>query len=414
MNKRSDNGFFGEYGGQYIAEILRPALKELETSYNHYRNDKDFIEEFHSTLKNFVGRPTPLLFAENVTKLIGGADIYLKLEGLANTGAHKINNAVGQALLAKKMGKKKIIAETGAGQHGVATASACARLGLECEIFMGEIDVARQRPNVFWMEMFGAKVTPVTSGTKTLKDAVNEALREWSKRKDDTFYILGSALGPYPYPDMVRDFQSIIGREVRDQMKGYFNNLPDAMVACVGGGSNSIGFFTEFLDDTSVTLIGVEAGGIGDNPGEHASRITGEGGSTGIVQGYKSIFLQDDNGQLLATHSISAGLDYAGIGPQLAYLADTKRITFTKAYDNEVIEALQLFAKHEGIIPALESSHALAAAIKIAKEYGAGKKIIVNVSGRGDKDIFIVAKALGGDVWLNFLKQEIVRIEGGM
>lgn len=413
MKIQSDNGFFGEYGGQYIAEILRPALKELEAAYNKYSKDKDFIDEYKKVLKNFVGRPTPLLFAENISKKIGGADIYLKLEGLANTGAHKINNAIGQALLAKRMGKTKVIAETGAGQHGVATASACARLGLECEIFMGEVDAARQRPNVFWMEMFGAKVTPVVSGTKTLKDAVNEALREWSKRKDDTFYILGSALGPYPYPDMVRDFQSIIGREVREQMKDYFNQLPDAMIACVGGGSNAMGFFTEFLNDEKVKLIGVEAGGTGDNPGEHAARITCRGGSTGIVQGYKSLFLQDENGQLLPTHSISAGLDYAGIGPQLADLHSKGRIVFTKAMDNEVLEAVKLFAEYEGIIPALESSHALAAAVKTAEEFGRGAKIIVNVSGRGDKDIFIVAKALGGEKWPAFLREELKRIENG-
>ena len=303
---KSDNGFFGKFGGQYIAEILKPALDELTHAYTHIVPTEEFQIEFSEQLNHFVGRPTPLLHAKNASNTLGGAQIYLKLEGLANTGAHKINNAIGQALLAKKMGKTKIIAETGAGQHGVATASACARLGLECEVFMGEIDISRQRPNVFWMESFGAKVTPVTTGTRTLKDAVNEALREWSKRKDDTFYILGSALGPSPYPDMVRDFQNIIGREVRSQMAAYFQGTPDIMIACVGGGSNAMGFFAEFLDNKEIKLIGVEAGGYGEGIGEHAARIHGGGGTLGIAQGYKSLFLQNEEGQLASTHSISA------------------------------------------------------------------------------------------------------------
>jgi len=406
----SDKGFFGQYGGRYVAEILRPALVELESAFNKYIKDQDFQKELQKVMKDFVGRPTPLLFAENATKELGGANIYLKLEGLANTGAHKINNAIGQALLAKRMGKTRIIAETGAGQHGLATACACARLGLECEIFMGEVDIARQRPNVFWMELFGAKVTPVTSGTKTLKDAVNEALREWSRRKDDTHYLLGSALGPYPFPDIVREFQSVIGKEVREQFFEKNQKLPDVMIACVGGGSNAIGFFTEFINEPSIRMIGTEAGGRGKNPGDNAARIDGPG-SLGIVQGYKSIFLQDDDGQLIPTHSISAGLDYAGIGPQLAYLAEKKRIEFVSALDNEVIDALKFFARTEGIIAAMESSHALSTAMKMAKEIGKDKNIVVNISGRGDKDIFITAGALGDEKWYQFLKDEVKRHE---
>ena len=403
LNKK---GFFGEYGGSYIAEILRPALVELDEAFAAAMKDESFIKEFEESLKNFVGRPTPLLFAKNATTILGGAKIYLKLEGLANTGAHKINNALGQALLAKRMGKTRIIAETGAGQHGVATASACAKLGLECEIFMGETDMNRQRPNVFWMELFGAKVTSVKTGTKTLKDAVNQALREWTKRKADTHYILGSALGPAPFPDIVREFQRVIGKETLKQLSEQTGKAPDVMIACVGGGSNSIGFFYDSLNSGS-RLIGVEAGGKGDKPGEHASRITGQGGKTGIVQGYKSIFLQDEDGQLLPTHSISAGLDYAGIGPELASLAKTGRIEFVKASDSEVLEAIRFFAKEEGIISALESAHALAHVIKLAPTLSKEKIITVNVSGRGDKDIFITAKAFEKEKWFRFLQEEI-------
>jgi tryptophan synthase beta chain len=403
-------GYFGEYGGRYIPEILRPAFEELDKGFRKYIVDRDFMSEFTGILKDFVGRPTPLLFAENATRSLGGASIYLKLEGLANTGAHKINNAIGQALLAKRLGKKRVIAETGAGQHGLATACACARLGLECDIFMGEIDVARQRPNVFWMELFGARVIPVKSGTRTLKDAVNAAFREWSERSMDTYYILGSALGPSPYPDMVREFQSVIGRETKKQFVEKKGKLPDILMACVGGGSNSIGFFNDFLDDTDVRLMGFEAGGKGDNPGENAARIAGPG-TTGIVQGYKSKFLQDGDGQLLPTHSISAGLDYAGIGPELAYLADSGRIEFMKSGDSEVLEAFKFFAKTEGIIAALESTHALAGCMKIAPKLPADKNIVVNISGRGDKDIFITASALGDEKWFSFLKEEVSRHE---
>ena len=410
INIEKMDGFFGEYGGRYIAEILRPALIQLEEGFKKYIVDEQFLKEFYGCLKNFVGRPTPLLFAENATKELGGAKIYLKLEGLANTGAHKINNAIGQALLAKRLSKTRIIAETGAGQHGVATACACARLGLQCDIFMGEVDIARQRPNVFWMEMYGANVIPVKSGSKTLKDAVNAALREWAERSTDTHYLLGSALGPYPFPDMVREFQSVIGKEIRTQFGEYSEKLPDIMIACVGGGSNAIGFFNEFLDEKCVRLIGAEAGGIGDKPGENAARIAGPG-TIGIVQGYKSKFLQNDEGQLIETHSISAGLDYAGIGPQLASLCDTGRIEFRAVRDSEVLDAIKFFARTEGIIAALESSHALAEAIKVARVTDKNKSIVVNVSGRGDKDIFIIANAMREKKWLDFLKDEVKRYE---
>lgn len=412
---KSKNGYFGEakegkhaFGGQYVPEILLPALKELEKAYRGVFRSKGYKKELKNLLKHFVGRPTPLIYAKNASKILGN-DIYLKFEGLANTGAHKINNALGQVLLAKYMGKKRVIAETGAGQHGLATAAACAKLGLECEIFMGEIDIARQRPNVFNMELFGAKVQSVSSGSKTLKDAVNEALREWSKRSEDSFYVLGSALGPYPYPDIVRDLQSVISKELKKQTKAYFNGLPDIMIACIGGGSNAMGFFTHYLKE-DVKLIGVEAGGKGSGMGENAIRINAINASEGIAQGYKSLFLQDEDGQLSHTHSISAGLDYPGIGPQLAHLHEVNRIHFTSATDDEALEALAFFAKNEGIIPALESSHALAALLKVCKEIK-GKKIIANVSGRGDKDIFITAKALTPTQWKNFLRDEIKRIE---
>lgn len=408
MNELEKKGYFGEYGGQYVSERLRPVLDEIDKNFRKYIKDESFLEEYNEILRNFVGRPTPLIFAENSTKELGGANIYLKLECLANTGAHKINNAVGQALLAKRMGKTKIIAETGAGQHGIATACICARLGLECEIYMGAVDVERQRPNVFGMELFGAKVIPVNRGTKTLTDAVDMAFEVWENRTEDTYYLIGSALGPFPYPDMVREFQSVIGREVRQQFKEKKNMLPDVMIACVGGGSNSIGFFNEFLDEDSVQLIGVEAGGKGENIGENAVRMTGGNASLASIQGYKSKFIQK-NGKILPTHSISAGLDYAGIGPQLAYLGDKGRIIFTKANDDEVISAMCFFAKNEGIVPALESSHALAEAIKLAPTLSKDKSIVVNVSGRGDKDIFITSKVIEPEKWFQFIDEELIR-----
>lgn len=407
----SKKGFFGEkknglnaFGGQYMPEILYPALKELEKAYKSILKSRDFKQELSLLYRDFVGRPTPLIYAKNASEILHN-EIYLKFEGLANTGAHKINNAIGQVLLAKKMGKKRVIAETGAGQHGLATAAACAKLGMECVVFMGARDVKRQFPNVFNMELLGAKVVSVESGSQTLKDAVNEALREWSKESKNTFYVLGSALGPYPYPDIVREFQSVISKELKAQTKAFFEGNPDIMIACVGGGSNALGFFHHYLKD-SVRLIGVEAGGLGEGIGENATRMGNENANLCIAQGYKSYFLSDEYGNLLETHSISAGLDYAGIGPQLAHLKEIGRVEFLSALDSEALEALRFFAKNEGILAALESSHALAGALKIAKKVK-NKKILVNISGRGDKDIFITAKALQKERWAEFLQQEI-------
>ncbi|MEJ2664463.1 MAG: tryptophan synthase subunit beta [Spirochaetia bacterium] len=399
------NDFFGEYGGRYVAEILRAPLDELENAYKEAMNDKTFQQEFILHAKNYIGRPTPLLFAENTSREVGGARIYIKLEGLANTGAHKINNALGQGLLAKRMGKTRIIAETGAGQHGFATAAMCAKLGLECRVYMGEVDMARQRPNVFWMELFGAEVVPVKSGSRTLKDAVNDALRDWASSFSNTHYLLGSALGPSPYPDMVREFQAVIGREVEAEAEKQGLDVA-AMIACVGGGSNSIGFFYPYLEKKEPRLLGAEAGGRGSRPGEHAARMTGLG-RTGIVQGYKSNFLQDEDGQVLPTHSISAGLDYPGIGPQLAYLGKSGRVGFMSVSDSEALDAVKFFARHEGIVFALESAHAGALALKIAGQYPQEKAVIVNMSGRGDKDLFIMARELDKDAWFSFLKQEV-------
>lgn len=398
------NDYFGPYGGRYIAELLREPILDLEIAYKEAIEDSSFLKELDKILKEFVGRPTPLLHAENASKEIGGAEIYIKLEGLANTGAHKINNAVGQALLAKRMGKTRIIAETGAGQHGVATASACAKLGLDCVIYMGTEDIRRQRPNVFWMEMYGAEVRPVNTGACTLKDAVNEAFRDWSESYPDTHYLLGSALGPSPFPDMVRTFQSVIGKEVKEQAD--FNI--DMIIACVGGGSNSIGIFSPFLEEKTPRLIGVEAGGRGAGIGNNAIRMT-DTGVTGICQGYKSKFLLDKDGQVLKTHSISAGLDYPGIGPQLAWLGDQGRVEFSEALDTEVLDAMKFFARTEGVIFALESSHAGVEAIKQAKKLGKGHNIVINMSGRGDKDIFITAGELGGVEWRDYLRSEADR-----
>lgn len=401
------NHTFGELGGRYVAEVLRRPLEELEKAFLEAMGDQSFLDEFRQSLTEYVGRPTPLLPARHASRELGGADIYIKLEGLANTGAHKINNALGQALLAKRMGKTRIIAETGAGQHGVATAAVCARLGIQCRIYMGEVDIARQRPNVFQMELYGAEVVPVTSGAKTLKDAVNEAFRDWSGSFNDTFYLLGSALGPSPYPDMVREFQSVIGKEVQVQTKDV---KIDALVACVGGGSNSIGLFSPYIDQKEPRLIGVEAGGRGKGLGDNAVRMSGVA-QVGIVQGYKSYFLLDEDGQVQETHSVSAGLDYAGIGPQLAHLGQTGRVEFVSVEDREALEAVRFFARTEGVIFALESAHAGARAISLAKELGPGKALVVNMSGRGDKDIFISAKALNPEPWIKFLKDEVARYE---
>lgn len=402
----ADNeGHFGKYGGRYVPEMLIPALEELEQAYEEAKKDPSFQKEFEYTLKTFSGRPSSLVFAANLTKKLGGAKIYLKNEGLNHTGAHKITHCIGQALLAKRMGKKRLIAETGAGQHGLATASVAAKMGFSCTVYMGAVDVARQRPNVFWMEKLGAKVVPVNFGSRTLKDAVNAAIKEWIATVDDSYYLLGSALGPHPYPSLTRDFQSVVGREVKEQIIAEEGRLPDYVIACVGGGSNAMGIFTPFLEDKDVALIGVEAGGKSMKKGEHAARF--EGGSVGVVEGYKSYFLQDDDGQLQLTHSISAGLDYAGIGPQLAFLHDSKRVSFTSALDEEALEAFDMLARLEGIIPALESSHAVSEAIKLASTLSPDKVIVVNLSGRGDKDLFIVAKATKDKSFYEFLEQEV-------
>ena len=401
---------FGPYGGRYVPEMLIPALDELTEAYANLKDDPGFQQELTSLFTTYSGRPTPLTFAANLTRRLGGCKIYLKMEGLNHTGAHKINNALGQGLVAKKMGKTKLIAETGAGQHGVATATVAAKLGMGCKVFMGEVDIRRQYPNVYAMRLLGAEVIPVTHGTKTLKDAVNAALKNWIEHLDDTHYLIGSALGPAPYPAMVRDFQSVIGNEVRVQLMETEGRLPDSLVACVGGGSNSLGLFAPFLDDPSVQCFGTEAGGTGPEPGQNAARF-GKDPKIGIVQGYKSYFLQDDDGQVQHTHSISAGLDYAGIGPELAQLHDEGRIHFSSVLDSEVLEAFQVLCHEEGIIPALESAHAVARAIQLAPSLPKDHIMVVNISGRGDKDIFITAKHLDKNRWVDFLKAEVEDIE---
>lgn len=406
----STDGFFNQYGGKYVAEVLRRPLDELQEAFSFYMKDTDFLEELHVIRRDYIGRETPLYFAPTATKLLGGAQIFIKLEGLANTGAHKINNAIGQCLLAKRMGKTRIVAETGAGQHGLATAAACAKLGLECIVYMGEVDVRRQQPNVAAMELYGAKVRAVSSGSRTLKDAVNEAMRDWAANFENTHYVLGSTLGPAPFPDIVREFQSVIGSEVKRQCEERGIKI-GAMIACVGGGSNSIGFFSPFIDEKEPRLIGAEAGGIGPGVGENACRMTGEAARDGIMQGYKSRFLLDEDGQSLPTRSISAGLDYCGIGPQLAALGKSGRIEFTAIRDEEALEAVRFFARNEGILFALESAHAGAAAMKIAREIPSDKAVIINMSGRGDKDVFITSPVFRPEEWRCFLHAEIERLE---
>ncbi|MCZ6795543.1 MAG: tryptophan synthase subunit beta [Planctomycetota bacterium] len=398
-----ERGFFGPYGGRYVPEMLAPALDELEDAYRRCREEKEFQAELDALYRDYSGRPTPLYHARNLSEHLGGPRIYLKQEGLGATGAHKINHCLGQALLASRMGKKRIICETGAGQHGLATATVAARFGFPCTVYMGEEDVRRQATNVFWMRQLGAEVVPVTEGTRTLKDAVNAAMKDWTWNVGDTYFLLGSVLGPHPYPTIVRDFQSIIGREVRGQILEKEGRLPDVLVACVGGGSNSIGLFHEFLGESSVRMIGVEAGGRGLTPGDHAARFVG--GRVGVVEGYKSYFLQDDDGQVQKTHSISAGLDYAGIGPQLALLKDAGRVEFHEVLDDEVIEAFQLLAHQEGILAALESSHAVAYVAKSAREYSRDTVMVVNLSGRADKDIFIIADAVRDEAWRSYCEE---------
>ncbi|MBN1372412.1 MAG: tryptophan synthase subunit beta [Anaerolineaceae bacterium] len=386
---------FGPYGGQFVPEVLIPAVTELERAYLEARADPAFQRELDHLLATYVGRPTPLTFAGRLTAELGGAQIYLKREDLAHTGAHKINNALGQALLAQRMGKRRIIAETGAGQHGVASATVAALLGMECIVYMGSVDIARQQPNVQRMMLLGAEVRPVESGSRTLKDAVNEAIRDWVTNVRDTYYLLGSALGPHPYPTMVRDFQAVIGREAREQMLTQVGRLPDECIACVGGGSNAIGLFDAFRDDEGVALVGVEAGGDGLHTGRHAARFSDPKlGRPGVLHGAYTYVLQTEDGQVADTHSISAGLDYAAVGPEHALLHDTERAVYTTADDRQALAAFQLLARCEGILPALESSHAVAEAARLAPLLGRDKILLVNLSGRGDKDLDSVLKAL--------------------
>lgn len=386
-------GYFGAFGGRFVPETLVPALDELTAAYHSLKTDRAFWAEFDRLCRDYAGRPTPLYLADSLTKHCGGAQIYLKREDLAHTGAHKINNALGQGLLAKHMGKKRIIAETGAGQHGVATAAVCARLGIECIVYMGEEDVQRQALNVLRMKLMGAEVRSVTSGSRTLKDAINEAMRDWVTNARNTYYLLGSVVGPHPYPSLVRDFQSIIGKETRAQILEKTGRLPDAIVACVGGGSNAIGIFHAFMDDPEVKLIGVEAGGRGIDTGKHAASLMS--GKIGVLHGSKSYVLQDSAGQVLETHSISAGLDYPGVGPEHSFLKDSGRAAYVAVTDAEALDGFQLLCCTEGITPALESSHAVIYAAGLAKRMEKDKIIVVNLSGRGDKDMGIVAEALG-------------------
>jgi tryptophan synthase beta chain len=393
MSLPDKKGHFGVYGGKFAPETLMPALAELENAYAAARKDKEFQAEIDYYFKEFIGRPTPLYLAKRLTGHLGGAKIYLKREDLCHTGAHKINNSLAQVLLARRMGKKRVIAETGAGQHGVATATAAAMFGLDCEVYMGTDDVARQSLNVFRMKLLGTTVRPVDSGSRTLKDAINEAMRDWITNVADTHYVLGTVYGPHPFPMMVRDFQSVIGRESKKQIMRAEGRMPDALVACVGGGSNAMGLFYEFLNEAAVRMYGVEAGGRGIERGKHAARFAG--GSLGVLQGCKTFVLQDDEGQIEMTHSVSAGLDYAAVGPEHAMYHDTGRIEYTYAIDEEAMEAFDLLSRLEGIIPALESAHAVAYCLKLAPTLGKDKVIICNLSGRGDKDVMQVAKIKG-------------------
>lgn len=390
-------GRYGEFGGQYVPEKVMNAVSELNDAYEKYKNNTEFINELTELYKTYANRPSLLYYAEKMTKDLGGAKIYIKREDLNHTGSHKINNVLGQILLAKKMGKKRVIAETGAGQHGVATATVCALMGLECEIYMGSEDMKRQSLNVYRMNLLGAKVTGVDSGTATLKDAINEAMKDWCSNIDSTFYCIGSVMGPHPYPQMVRDFQKIISKEIRSQMLEAEGKLPDCIVACVGGGSNAIGAFYDFIGDKSVRLIGAEAAGKGINTKQHAATITS--GSVGIFHGMKSLFLQNEYGQIDPVYSISAGLDYPGVGPEHAYLHKTKRAEYVDITDEEAVNAFEYLSRTEGIIPAIESAHAVAAALKIAPTMGVDQILVINLSGRGDKDVYSVAKYKGVDIY---------------
>ena len=391
-----DTGMFGIFGGRFVAETLMPLILDLENAYKAAKNDPSFTAQLQDLSTHYAGRPSELYYAERLSKYLGGAKIYLKREDLNHTGSHKINNCLGQILLAQRMGKKRIIAETGAGQHGVATATVCARFGLPCVVYMGATDVERQKPNVFRMELLGAKVNPVTAGSGTLKDAMNEALRDWVSNVEDTYYLIGTAAGPHPYPEMVRDFQSAIGNEAKKQIVEREGRLPDMLIAAVGGGSNSIGLFHPFLDDKSVKIIGVEAGGKGLDGDQHCASMTA--GSPGVLHGNRTYLLQDTDGQILEGYSVSAGLDYPGVGPEHSWLKDTGRVQYVPILDKEALEAFQLLTRYEGIIPALESAHAVAQAVKEAPKMGKDQMIIVNLSGRGDKDVHTVGKLLGMDM----------------
>jgi tryptophan synthase beta chain len=396
QNMPDENGHFGPYGGIFVSETLMEALHELRVAYEKFMRDPDFQAEIDADLQHYVGRPSPVYHAERWSRELGGAQIFLKREDLNHTGAHKVNNTIGQALLARRMGKNRIIAETGAGQHGVATATVAARLGLECIVYMGEVDVARQEANVYRMKLLGAKVVPVTSGSRTLKDALNEAMRDWVTNVDNTFYIIGTVAGPHPYPAMVRDFQAVIGREARQQMLDMTGSLPDTLVACVGGGSNAIGLFHPFLNDSSVAMYGIEAAGEGLDTGHHAAPLCA--GKPGVLHGNRTYLMEDVNGQIIETHSVSAGLDYPGVGPEHSWLKDTGRVRYDAVTDKEALKAFHDLTRIEGIIPALESSHALAYVTKLAPTMRTDQSILVNLSGRGDKDMHTVAATEGIDL----------------
>lgn len=398
-----NRGYYNQFGGAFIPEILAPTFDELEQAFMDAKNDPAFWQEYKDLMSTYSCRPTPLTYAENLSKDFGGAQIYIKREDLNHTGAHKANNVIGQGLLTKRMGKTRVIAETGAGQHGVATATMAAKFGFDCTIYMGEIDVERQRPNVFWMERMGAEVIPVREGSRILKDAINEAFRDWVTNMDDTHYVLGTACGPHPFPEMVSWFQSVIGIEAREQMLRYTGKLPRRAYACVGGGSNAMGLFSGFFDDPEVELVGVEAGGRGKGIGEHASRLAYDDATVGVAQGYKTYFLQDDDGQMQETHSVSAGLDYVGVSPILSSFHDSGRVRFEAASDQEVVDAMSLTVRREGLIPALESAHAFAQAFKEVGDMDRDDAVIINQSGRADKDIFTVADALKDPAWEAFI-----------
>ena len=399
-------GYYGEYGGCFLPEILTTTIEELKAAFQDIKHDPSFWQEFEQLMQSYSGRPTPVSHLENLSAKLGGAQIYVKREDLNHTGSHKINNVMGQGLLCKRLGKKRVIAETGAGQHGFATATMAARFGFDCKIYMGAVDVARQRPNVFWMENLGAEVVAVQDGQQTLKDAINECLRDWVTNMHDTHYVLGTAAGPHPFPEMVSYFQSIIGREARGQIQKIAGKLPDRVFACVGGGSNAMGLFQGFLDDRQVELVGCEAGGLGPGEGNHASRLAYKDASVGVAQGFKTYFLQNQDGNMLHTKSVAAGLDYIGVNPALVHLWEQERVRFEAVTDEEVTEALKLCMKTEGLIPALESSHAFARAIEEAPKMSKDEVILINQSGRGDKDIFTVADALDDDHWKSFIKEK--------